>query len=287
MGTEFLFRIYSEANELEAARCESVAHDCIQKVRDLEAELSEFKPTSSVGQINLSFPKTEVKVTPDFAKLFLKACEIRVRTLGAFDPFIKSDFRITPADYHFDSEQLIFVKKNSVLKLSFGAIGKGYALDEVAEFLRQAQFNSFVISAGGSSIIRSQVEGIPAEEKIFWVLDKDQAAGDNLGYSGTWLETEPLAQRSLISYSVSAEYERGKHILGGASYAPLQSTLVAEASACMSDALATAFFVAGWEGVSEWGGAAAFLSVDHEQIPSWNGEASKLFKIPADWTQAT
>ncbi|MBC7396842.1 MAG: FAD:protein FMN transferase [Bdellovibrionales bacterium] len=282
MGTEFLFRIYSETDEVETARCETVAHQAIARVRLLEDQLSEFKATSSVGEINLSFPRTPVSVGSDFAKVFTQALQVRLRTEGAFDPFIKSGIRMKEEDFSWNPETLVFLKNNSALKLSFGAIGKGFALDEVAAILMTENFTSFVISAGGSSIIRSRVEDIPEEAKIFWVLDKNHSEGDS-GYSGTWLQTEPEVLKRAISYSVSAEYERGKHILGGASYAPLQATLVADRSACISDALATAFFVAGWEGVSQWGGQAAFLSVDHQQIPSWNTEAGKLFIIPDDW----
>lgn len=284
MGTEFLFRIYSDCDSSAASVCESVATTAIARVRELENLLSEFKASSCVAKINAAEPGKAIEVSDDFATLFTISLQVRSRTNAAFDPFIKSTVKVTGADYFWNADERSFLKHDTRVKLGFGAIGKGFALDEVAKLLREAGYSSFVISAGGSSFIRSRVDGIPDEDKIFWVLEKDSEK-EGAGYSGTWLQADQQRLSGSNAYSVSAEYERGKHILGVNQEAALLATLVGQESACLSDALSTAFFVAGWAGVSRWGGDTAFLSVDQQNMPAWNREASTHFKIPREWTE--
>ena len=86
------------------------------------------------------------------------------------------------------------------LLLNFGAVGKGYALDRVAELLRRDfGVDSALLSAGGSSV---RALGAPPGEPRGWMAALRHPADDGRTLGAVWLKNESLGT-SAATYQYS------------------------------------------------------------------------------------
>ena len=150
MATHFEVRIANEERSY-AAQAAQAALDLLDT---LESRLSRFRPTSDIAQAAVLAPGEKMRVSePAFACLEI-AKRMEIATRSAFcatpaamqtEPFLPQ-WDLLPAEHSIRcvTGQLAF---------DLGAIGKGYALDRMAELLRQWDCPSFLLVAGGSSIL--------------------------------------------------------------------------------------------------------------------------------------
>lgn len=187
MATEFSFWLGGhEPQYLRAAAQEAFA--CIDSI---EAKLSLYREGSDVSRINLAHPGDELRVSEETLQCLLLARDASALTDGAFNVFMGAPSlanKHTSADlpiHVIHALEMIetqnpapvlelvpdsyFVRKSSVSGLlDFGALGKGFALDEVAKCLREWDVSIGCLIAGGSSIlILDPPEG---EEGFKWGL---------------------------------------------------------------------------------------------------------------------
>ena len=293
MATTFEFCISCEASA--SARAMQVLEEAHRWVSRLELDLSEFIPSSPVARLNRASADEKVGFPASALELLERSAKLRRATAGYFNPLAKSAPG-TPADgIVWDLAGACAWRTDERAHLGFGAIGKGFALDQVREMLERAGFGDYLLSAGGSSIVLSGFAG-PGDPWIWgW------------SWSGTSLEGRQglafsHASGRTIAIGVSGIDAQGAHLIrrdpfGGtaiATSAPeraipssysLNSSLIAHPSAADADALSTALFVSGWEParkfLSDLPAEIAVAAIDATGTPAWNGIFSAYWGSPA------
>ena len=241
---------------------------CFDEVDRLESILSVFRPASELNLLNRCAAADPVSVGPELFEL-LQACQsIHEETEGSFNvatgalsecwgfqhgkPHIPTAESLAAALKCVDFRRVSLGQDQTVsscspgLRINFGAVGKGYALDRGAAKMRACGTRTALLSAGYSSILAAG-EG---PDGAGWLVGlrhpvfKDQRMGTlrlhscAIGTSGQeeqWFEIDG---------------KRYGHILDPRTGFPPNGTLsvtVIADSATLADALATAFFVGGPE----------------------------------------
>lgn len=150
MATHFQVRIANEERSY-AAQAAQAALDLVDR---LEARLSRFRPTSEIAQLAHLQPGESMRVSePVFACLSLaRKLESATRSAFCATPAALQNQPALP-EWNLRPEQLTIHCVSGQLAFDLGAIGKGFALDRVAELLDQWDCPSFLLVAGGSSIL--------------------------------------------------------------------------------------------------------------------------------------
>jgi len=235
MATHFQVRIAGEEKDYAAG----AAQAAFDLLKQLESRLSRFRVDSEISRIKGLNPGEKLRVSePVFACLRI-AQKMEQATRGAFS--------ITAAALQKQSQlprwnlllqELSIRCESGKLELDLGAIGKGFALDRMAELLREWSCASFLLVAGGSSIL----------------------AGDAPPGTSGWscgLGDDNSPNRFLLkncSLSGSGLAVKGKHIFDPRTGQPAARQNRAWAladTAAESDALSTACMVLEEKGITE------------------------------------
>jgi FAD:protein FMN transferase len=227
MATQFQVRIAGEERKYAA----QAAQAAFARLETLESCLSRFRANSDISQMAELSPGEKIRVgEPVFACLTL-ARRMELATRGAFS-IAAAALQTQPAMPQWTLLPEEFSVRCDRGKLQFdpGAIGKGFALDRMAEVLREWSCPAFLLVAGGSSILA----GEPPPETAGWSCG---------------LGEENSAQRyrlKQISLSGSGLGVKGRHILDPRTGRPAARQNRAWAladTAAESDALSTACMV--------------------------------------------
>ena len=227
MATQFQVRIADEGKNYaaQAAQAAFVLTD------ELESHLSRFRANSDIVRLAELAPGETMRVSePVFACLDI-AKKMELATCGAFS-VTAAALKTQPAMPQWTLLPEKFSVRCDAGKLEFdlGAIGKGFALDRMAEILHEWDCNSFLLVAGGSSILA----GNAPVESAGWSC----GLGDDNSARRYWLKK--------ISLSGSGLAVKGKHIFDPRTSQPAQrqnrAWALAETTA-ESDALSTAAMV--------------------------------------------
>ncbi|MFO7975793.1 MAG: FAD:protein FMN transferase [Candidatus Hydrogenedentota bacterium] len=269
MAADFEFTLYTEPGAESTAKIVRIADMAMKAVRELEEQISQWKPQSQTTYMNRHAAQEPVKVSPQVFNL-LKTCkELYRETGGAFDitvgPLIElwgfykgeghlpseEELRSVVAHVGLDNVTLdedertvAFSEKD--MHLDFGAIGKGLALEVAAQVIRNYGVSSGILHAGTSTVLA--IGTPPGEAK--WTVRIRNPYNTSEFIDEVFLEDESL--------STSANYEKwfeidGKkycHIFDPRTGMPVEGIVSATAivpSGTVSDALSTAFFVMGVE----------------------------------------
>jgi thiamine biosynthesis lipoprotein len=227
MNTYFEVRI-AEEDPAYAVKAAQAAFDLLDK---LESHLSRFRQSSDVAQIAHLAAGEKMHLTePTFACLEI-AKKMEWMTHGAFSITAAAmqtqtslpQWRLLPSEMAIRCE-------SGPLRFDLGAIGKGFALDRMADLLRHWDCPAFLLVAGGSSIL----SGDPPKNAPGWScgLGEDNAK-----------QRFSLAHSSLSGSGLAV---KGNHILNPRTGQPAVRQTRAWAladSAAESDALSTACMV--------------------------------------------
>jgi thiamine biosynthesis lipoprotein len=150
MATHFEVRIANE-EKAYAARAAQAAFDLLDK---LESSLSRFRANSEIARIAELASGEKLRMSePAFACLEI-AKKMESATLGAFSATAAAlQTQTSLPEWHLLPEELSIQCERGRLQFDLGAIGKGFALDRMAELLRSWDCPSFLLVAGGSSIL--------------------------------------------------------------------------------------------------------------------------------------
>jgi thiamine biosynthesis lipoprotein len=229
MATHFQARIAGEERAY-AAQAAQAAFDLVDL---LESRLSRFRIDSDIARIVDLQPGEKMRLSePAFACLQI-AKRMEEATRGAFCPTpgaLKTQASLPQWDLLRDELSIRCVKGR--LELDLGAIGKGFALDRVADSLHQWDCPSFLLVAGGSSILA----GDPPPDTPGWSC--------GLGEDNT-SQRLSLTHASLSGSGVAV---KGAHILDPRTGQPAlrqSRAWVLADTAAESDALSTACMVLG------------------------------------------
>lgn len=144
-------------------------------LQSIDCTFSVFNPSSMINQIN---DNKDVALNEDFMEVFQLAQEISKEADGAFDitigplvelwGFAKEDRISEISAEKIDSiRQYVGYKKveiknhkiekqDSLIKLNFNAIAKGYAVDKIADFLVSKGYENCLVDIGGEVVARGK-----------------------------------------------------------------------------------------------------------------------------------
>jgi thiamine biosynthesis lipoprotein len=222
-----------------------VAEEAFRLLDRLEEKLSFYREGSDLTRINRAPAGETLRIDELTHRCLLTAMEVAAASDGAFDPWAghasleaKDQFvphhlaDLTPPAKD-DTQPVIAVDPDQpqVTKLAgqrwldLGAIGKGAALDALAELLNEWDVSGAVLSAGGSSIL---VMGIPPDSQE-WELALPQSPG-----------TPQLQLAAPFALGASGEGFQPGHIIAAEAISRRPQSLILAPSAALADALATA-----------------------------------------------
>lgn len=242
------------------------ASSALDLVHQLEAQLSVYQADSEISRLNQTAAERRVVTEPGLFELLRVAKQISADTQNAFDlttdPLIhlwrdcrtanrlptESEINQRLAHVSMDliemddeARSVTFLKPG--VSINVNAIGKGYALDRVAESILKDGPNTYLLHGGHSSLLARglhQGHGWPigignpifTDRRLGTLLLQDQAmatSGSNIQY-------------------FRVHGERYGHILDPRTGWPVEHSLSVTAiapTAAMADALSTAFYVLG------------------------------------------
>jgi thiamine biosynthesis lipoprotein len=259
----------------------------------LESQMTVYRDDSEVIRINREAANQAVQVEPRLFAMFQLAERLHHETDGALDitsgplsavwGFSRREGRV-PTDAAIQSalecvgmqfvvlnasEQTVAFRRPGV-NVNFNCIGKGYALDRMAEHLATNHVDDYLLHGGKSSVLaRGEQPGSSAEGGPPAGPSKSHSASQ----TGGWIigvrhplrPAERLAEFVLRDQALSTSgsgtqffIRRGRrygHILDPRTGRPaegLYSATVIAPTAAEADALSTAFYVMGPAAVSEY-----------------------------------
>lgn len=245
-----------------------VASAALDEVARLEQQLTVFRADSEVSNLNQQAALQAVKVEPALFTLLRLCQELSHLTTGAFDitagplsrcwGFLRRQGCIpTPAEIEqarasVGSEKLLLDAETQTLRfaqpgveINLGSIGKGYALDRAAEQMR-GEIQTALLSAGSSSMYALG----KGERGQGWTVGIRHPRKLSQRMAVVHLRNAALATSGSEEQFFEHEGRRYGHILDPRTGWPATSVAgvtVVAASATITDALATAFYVGGRE----------------------------------------
>lgn len=172
MNTRFELVLHGD----NAASLRAAGEEALTEVERIESRLSLFRPSSEIARVNALAAREPVRVSPEVFALLAHAQRLSVETGGAFDitmaPLLrcwgllgKSDGHIPNADELAAARAICGMNlvglnrpeftvrfARAGVMLDLGAIGKGYAVEQAAEILRDAGVKSALIHGGTSTV---------------------------------------------------------------------------------------------------------------------------------------
>jgi thiamine biosynthesis lipoprotein len=227
MATHFQVRIANEERTYAA----QAAQAALGLVDKLETHLSRFRANSDIARLaGLTSGETMRLSEPAFACLEIAKRMERI-TKSAFSPTPSAlQAQVSMPLWELLDKELSIRCLSGTLQVDLGAIGKGFALDRMGELLRQWECPSFLLVAGGSSIL----VGDPPIDNSGWSCG---LGDDNASYRLL------LAHASLSGSGLAVQ---GQHIVdprtGGLAARQSRAWALAD-TAAESDALSTACMV--------------------------------------------
>ena len=239
-----VFEVYAvHPDERYAAQAAQAAFDLTDR---LERELSRFIPNSDIGRINVLAAGESTQVSPTTLECLVIARHMFDLTGGAFDISIGAglpSLEIDPNDFR------IRATKDGV-RVDLGGIGKGYAIDLMAELLDEWGVQLALVHGGFSSVL---------------ALDAPEGGGWPLTLSDPADASHVLARLSVRQTALGASgVRKGDHIVDPRSGEPVRGRRAAWvvvprpdpakaglapdgaprlAAAAVTDALTTAFML--------------------------------------------
>lgn len=259
MGTVFEIVTYG-TNPTQASQAIDRA---FQEIDRLEQVMSLYRPTSELNCLNRTAQSRAQTVSPDLFQVVSESLHYSKLSESAFDVTAgalaerwkavgRGEEPPTPAEENrlrrsVDYRQVELIPPDRIrfhssrVILDLGAIGKGYAVDNVAAVLRSHHIKSALINAGGSTFYAM---GRPLGQPGWLVHLCDPSARFD---PHVLLQENSVSTSQQTAPSVLGMPSFG-HIIDSAAGEPLKSanavSVVAE-SATASDALSTAFLVMG------------------------------------------
>jgi thiamine biosynthesis lipoprotein len=199
MGATYTVELYG----YDRVKMEAAADAALDEARRLDEMLSNYKPESEWSQVNRLAAQRPVKVSPELFQLLSACVEYSRQSEGAFDitvgPLMKvwgfykgtghlphrAEVAAVMANVgyrhiHLDAQAGTVWFDRPGVEMDPGGIGKGYAVDRMADILRQNGVTTALVAGSGSSIYGmgappDQPQGWPVEIKDPWETRKTVA----------------------------------------------------------------------------------------------------------------
>ena len=255
-GTTYSIQFYSSDSENFSKEIDSI-------FKLIDNSMSTYKPNSIISKINNN---ERVKIDNHFKNVFNSSKKIFRETNGRFDPSIgllvnywgfgpekfniKSDVTENELPYllekvGFDKFEIIGdnIKRPLDSYVDFNAIAKGYAVDQISNFLKNKQIDNYLVEIGGEI----NASGTNVNKNKPWVvaIDMPRFDGDRSIYSTLELNNISLASSGTYrKFKIDSMGNRYAHIINPLTGNPSKTNILSvtvKASSCIeADAFATA-----------------------------------------------
>lgn len=271
MATDFVVLLPAHQPD----RIETVM-EALETLDEIESRLTVYRPTSEISAVNREASKHPHRVSAGTFDLLQTAVRWSQQTGGAFDvtagPLIeawgftsRSGRKPTPTEIeealattgyqHIDlspDERTIRFHVPG-MSVNLGAIGKGYALDRLKQYLLHGGVQHFLIHGGNSSVIAhgNQFENLD----LGWAVGIAHPTKPKKRLAGIWLKDAALATSGAGKQFFHHRGRRYGHVIDPRTGWPagdLMSLTVIMNQATDADACATALFVEGSEKIQQW-----------------------------------
>lgn len=254
----------------------STIHEALDLIDELEEQLTIYRTTSEVSDLNRKASCDTVQVTPDLYELLELSQQLGRETQGAFDitsgalveawGFVRGPKRV-PGDAERTAAlaccgwKYLQLQTNPPrvkyavegLRINLGSIGKGYAMDCVAAFFLNRCSGQPVLLHGGKSSVLA-MHSPPGHDRG-WRIDIEHPWNPEAHLATVYLRDKALATSAATYKHLVHEGKKLGHILDPRTGWPASGIASATAiapNAAMADALSTAFYVIGLEGTQQF-----------------------------------
>ncbi len=267
MGTLVDFTIYSD-NKENASIAIRAAADEMQRIENLFTIYGEG--ASAVKTFNASTPGRPVTFPAEVHALLLKSSQVQHASMGAFSPTLGTLNKLwgfslaTPPSSPPQTDKIDLLRiramnclqqqgenswsrRNRQCELDFGAIAKGYALEQGMKVLKSHGIEHAIINAGGDIRVSGAHGKRPWRIGIRHPRDPEKVVATIRIQGDTSIVTSGDYERFYIHQG-----RRYHHILNPETGTPAkktQSATVIAADATSADAWSTALFVMGADGL--------------------------------------
>ena len=270
MGTSYQVQIVDMPGDIEA---EDLAVDISGLLRQLDAEIfSTYASNSELSRFNRHGINIPFVASSAMMEVLLMAQEISALSGGAFDvtvgPLVNlwgfgpdlTVFETVPAQSQIDGErarvgfQFLQISpstqeiwKTRDIYVDLSAIAKGYAVDQLAEYLDQAGIDNYFLEIGGELKIKGLKPGgeswVPAieapVEAVSQVYQIFYSRGDNIAIAGSG-DYRNYFEEEGLRYSHEIDPRNGRPVTH-----ELAAAYVIDESTARADALATTYMILG------------------------------------------
>ena len=292
MGSRFDITVVTVNEELGYINIDEAAAE----IRRIEKIISSWDPDSKTSLINKNAGVKPVEVSYELFKLIERAKQISEITDGAFDISYASLDQIWKLDGSMDhipteteieesiakigfqniilnaKGQTVFLKQKG-MKISFGAIGKGYAADKAKKLLVSKQVVAGIINASGDLT----TWGTKASGEKWLIGIANPLSKDKIFSWLPILESSVATSGNYEKY-VSFDGKKYSHIIDPRTGYPstgINSVSIFSKSAELCDALATAVFIMGKDAglslINQLGGTEVILVDSDNKLHKSNG----------------
>lgn len=243
------------------------AVDALDRLSYLESLMTIYQPNSDISQINRRAGESPAKVSPEIVAVLRRAQAISALTDRAFDvtagPLIEcwgfnkrrgrkpTEDEIELARSLVDNQRLILDEerhtaelKTAGMRLNLGGIGKGFAIDRIADELTRQGIEDFLIHGGRSSIL---ARGSDRPDRQFgWTIAIEHPMRPGIRLGQITLRDRALATSGSGKQFFHYRGKRQGHVIDPRTGRPAGDYLsltVVTPTATDADALSTACFV--------------------------------------------
>ncbi len=264
MATEFAILLPPQS--LEAVE---LAVTTLEKLDQIEQTLTIYNDGSEVSKINRLASQKPVRASKSTFDLIERALQWSQRTQGAFDitagPLVKawgftersgrkpSADEVEAALAKVGYRHLRLNRENQTVQfdiaemsINLGGIGKGDALDQIADELRREGLNDFLLHGGSSSVLAAGDQ--IANSGLGWPIGIAHPSKPKRRLAGVRLRNQALATSGSGKQFFHHRGKRYGHVIdprAGFPAGDLASLTVITDSAADADACGTGLFVAG------------------------------------------
>ncbi len=227
-----------------------IAEEVFRELDRIEEFLSFYREGSDVTKINRAAQGESVRIDDVTHQCLLQGMQIAAVSDGAFDPFaghasLVAKDRKTPLHLRdleppspgentpviaVDPDHQVITKLSGKRWLDLGAIGKGAALDVMAQVLNDWDVSSAVLNGGGSSIL--VVGPSPHPDRDSWKISLPQST-----------DNQTMELDAPFALGASGDGFQPGHVTGSSGAQARPQSLVLAPSATLADALSTAFLL--------------------------------------------
>jgi thiamine biosynthesis lipoprotein len=265
----------------------AAGEEALEEISRLDRQLNLYNPASELAQLNAHAAREPVRVSPELFRLLEQARQLQTETDGAFDitvapllrcwGFMGGKGRLPSASdlakaractgmglVQLEPQTRMVRFARAGVMLDLGAIGKGYAIEQAAELLREAGVTSALLHGGTSTVCaighppdasawKVAIE-YPAEEKTAEGFSRTrlqpptQSTAPSLLVALVSLKDEALSVSAVWGKSFRAKGKTYGHVLDPRTGRPASRASLAAVilpSATETDAFSTALLTVG------------------------------------------